>query len=105
MGLSTAPKGTSRNDSGAQRMGNYFCSVGAGVVTDPEGEGEHRTMPLPWGTGQGMSPGVPAGDPFWPRKGHSKGFHFGFKGLGTQRHICSRDQFDSKKRQFYTRKQ
>ena len=30
-------------------------------------------MPLPLGTGQGMSPGTPAGDPFRPRKDHSKG--------------------------------
>ena len=29
-------------------------------------------MLLPWGTGQGMSLGALAGDPFWPLKGHSK---------------------------------
>ena len=65
----TAPKGT------RQRMGNYFYLVVAGAVAEPE-KGGHRSMHLPWGTGQGISPGAPTGDSFWPRKGHSKKAHF-----------------------------
>ena len=75
MMLSTAPEGTRQNDSGAQRMENHFYFVGAGAVADP-GRG---VVPLPWGIGQDMSPGAPAGEPFWPRKGHSIGVHFCFK--------------------------
>ena len=63
-------------------MGNYFYFVVAGAVADLEDEGGgHGSMPLPWGNGQGISPGAPTGDHFWPRKGHSKRAHFGFKGV------------------------
>ena len=80
MRLSAAPKGTGWNDSGTQRMENYFYFAGAGAVADPgDGGGGRRAMPLPWGTGQGMSPETPAGDPFWPRKDHSRRTYFGFK--------------------------
>ena len=37
---STAPKGARQDDSGEQRMGNYFHFVGAGAETDPEEEEE-----------------------------------------------------------------
>ena len=35
MRLSAAPKGTGWNDSGTQRMENYFYFAGAGAVADP----------------------------------------------------------------------
>ena len=41
MMLSTAPEGTRQNDSGAQRMENYFYFVGAGAVADPGGGGSY----------------------------------------------------------------
>ena len=64
------------------RMGNSFYFVSAGTVVDPEEErgGGHEFMLLPWGTGQGIFPGAPAGDPFWSRNSHSKRTHFGLKG-------------------------
>ena len=58
----SAPNGILQNDSGAQRMGiTYFDSVVAGAVADPEeeGGGGHGSMPLPWSTDQGISPGAP----------------------------------------------
>ena len=85
-----APKGTRQNDSGAQRMGNYLYFVSAGAVADPEeeGRGGHGSMPLLWGTGQGISPEAPAGDSSWPRKGHSKRAHLAPKGSFLVSRYC-----------------
>ena len=59
----TAPKGTRQNDSGAQRMGNYFYFDVAGAVADSEEDGGgawvhvsplgHRKGHIPWDTSRG----------------------------------------------------
>ena len=62
---STALKGTRQDDSGEQRMRNYFYFVGAGAEADPEGErGWAHASPM--GYRSGHIPGAPAGNPFWP---------------------------------------
>ena len=57
------------------------------------------SMPLPRGNGQGISPGAPTGEHFWPQKGHSKRTHFGFIGPFLVPRDCFsfRSQIDSKK--------
>ena len=52
MRLSAAPKGTGWNDSGTQRMENYFYFAGAGAVADPGGVGGGDVGPC-------LSPGAP----------------------------------------------
>ena len=98
----TAPEGTRQNDSGAQRMGNYFCFVVAGEVADPEEEGG-GSIPLPWGTGQGISPGAPARDLFGLERAISKGPILTSKGPFSvpKDYYGCRGNFDSRS-PFYT---
>ena len=94
----TAPKGRTQNNSGSQRMGNYFYFVVAGAVSDPEEGVGHRSMPLPWGTSQSISPGAPASTLFGLERAIPKWPIFASDGPFLVLRDCfgPRGQFDSK---------